>query len=744
MPLQVASLFGVLRLDDSDFKTGLKDAKTGLGGLTGNLQDVSKRVKAFGGGLQDVGGIMTTIGAPFLAFGGLAIKAFGEGEQAAAQLDAVLRSTGGAAGVTRDAVLDFASAMQKVTLFDDESITNAQSLMLTFTNIGSNVFPDATRAALDMSQAMGQDLKSSVIQIGKALNDPVEGLSALSRVGVTFTKQQEDQIKALVASGNAMEAQKMILAELNREFGGSAEAAGNTFVGSLVILKNRFGDLTETIGAQLVPDVQKVVGWLGSLIDRFDALSPEAKQTIINIGKVAAVIGALGPVVIGAGKAVSMIGTVIGILSGPIGLIGVVVGGLFLAFQSNFLGIRDLLQPIIDNVVGGFQTLIGVIGNFQNIIQGKGIGEAIASIINAFMQMLGLVENDKMSPAAQEMGNGIISAFLTVVTFIQNKVLPVLQSLANWFINDALPAVVGFVTGTVIPAIQSFFTFLGNAWAVVGPVLGNIANWFINDALPAIVGFVKDTVIPGVQDFINLLIGIWDAVSPALGDIFNWFMTTGLPAVRDFIVNTVIPGVQDFIDILQGIWTVISPGLESLRQWFVDTALPAIQTAIGDVQKVWGDLQKGLAELWDFVKPKLEPIIAWFRDTFQKVTDFIQPVLDFIGNIITQAGVALDQLRQLGGGAPQTVAGPQLPSGFQPTFGNVRDSGGQGMSGMPYLIGTGAQPELFVPSSSGTFYPNADQMLGSGITITGNVIVYANDPQDFMSKLQAEARRVGA
>jgi phage-related minor tail protein len=151
-------------------------------------------------------------------------------QQVQAQLNAVLKSTGGVAGITAIQVNAYAEVMSKVTMFDDEAIVSAQSMLLTFTNIGSSVFPSATSAVLDMSQALGQDLQSSAIMLGKALQNPIMGVTALRRVGVNFTEEQQELIKFLVESGQLEEAQALILKELKTEFGGSAEAAGKTFV----------------------------------------------------------------------------------------------------------------------------------------------------------------------------------------------------------------------------------------------------------------------------------------------------------------------------------------------------------------------------------------------------------------------------------------------------------------------------------------------------------------------------------
>jgi hypothetical protein len=98
------------------------------------------------------------MGAAVLAFGSKAVSAFSESEKVTAQLDAVLKSTGGSAGVTKQQVLGLADALSKVTPFDDEVILQGENLLLTFTNIGKNVFPRAIETALDLATALGEDV----------------------------------------------------------------------------------------------------------------------------------------------------------------------------------------------------------------------------------------------------------------------------------------------------------------------------------------------------------------------------------------------------------------------------------------------------------------------------------------------------------------------------------------------------------------------------------------------------------
>jgi hypothetical protein len=92
------------------------------------------------------------------------------------------------------------------------------------------------------------------------LNDPIKGITALQRVGVSFTKSQKDQIKTLVDSGKTLDAQKLILRELGKEFGGAAEASADPLQKLGVVIKN----LEEKIGLAFLPTLNKVADFIGN------------------------------------------------------------------------------------------------------------------------------------------------------------------------------------------------------------------------------------------------------------------------------------------------------------------------------------------------------------------------------------------------------------------------------------------------------------------------------------------------
>jgi hypothetical protein len=167
--VEVASLYGTLKLENTA-SDALKQFKGDMGEAHGGLMDIAK-------GALGLGGILTA------ALGGIGFGAMiheaAEAEKGMAQLNAVLKSTHGVAGVTSDMATDLANSLSKVTAYSDDAVLGAENILLTFTNIKADVFPGVTEMALNMSQALGQDVKSSAMQLGKALNDPINGATAL-------------------------------------------------------------------------------------------------------------------------------------------------------------------------------------------------------------------------------------------------------------------------------------------------------------------------------------------------------------------------------------------------------------------------------------------------------------------------------------------------------------------------------------------------------------------------------------
>ena len=207
-------------------------------------------------------------------------------EDALRQVEARIQATGGAAGVTTREMAELATSLQRVTTYGDEQSLEALGRLISFRGIGGAEIRAALPLVQDLATALGQDLNSAAIQLGKALNDPARGLTALSRSGTTFTAAQQDLILSLHETGREAEAQRLILDEVRRQYDGAARAARETLGGALDALRNAFMDLTEVQSSSTESLRQGIEGW-AQAVERVDVR--ELHASIAALGLAAAV-----------------------------------------------------------------------------------------------------------------------------------------------------------------------------------------------------------------------------------------------------------------------------------------------------------------------------------------------------------------------------------------------------------------------------------------------------------------------
>lgn len=198
-------------------------------------------------------------------------------EQEQAQLGAVLRSTGGAAGFTRDQLNSMASAMEKATTFSGGDINQAQTTLLAFAGVAGNEFTRALQSAADMATRTGKTVKDAAELIGRALDVPSEGLSSLSKQGFRFTDEQKKMALAMESTGDIAGAQGIILNSLEESYKGAAAAARDTFGGSLDALQNTISGLLTGEGS--LDSAKAAIEALNKTLS-----SPTTKTAVENLG----------------------------------------------------------------------------------------------------------------------------------------------------------------------------------------------------------------------------------------------------------------------------------------------------------------------------------------------------------------------------------------------------------------------------------------------------------------------------
>jgi hypothetical protein len=303
------------------------------------------------------------------AFGGFMIGAAKGAEDARIaneKLGSVLDTMG--FGSATDRVAAYAESLEKTVAIDADVIKGAQTQLGTFKNLAKTVnttggvFDRATVAVLDM-QAAGVGGANSAIALGKALEDPIKGITALAKSGVTFTEEEKEKIKALTESGQLLEAQDMILKAIEGQVGGTAAASASSFDK----MKFALAGVSDTFGDMLLPVI--------------DAIAPKLAQVSAwaqeNPGLMKLVVGAF------LGLTAAVIALNIAMSLNPITLIALAIAGiigLLVIAYARFKTFRDIVDGVFKGIKFGFNILKTYLETLLGVY--KGIFNGFASIWN--------------------------------------------------------------------------------------------------------------------------------------------------------------------------------------------------------------------------------------------------------------------------------------------------------------------------------------------------------------------------
>lgn len=609
----------------------------GLDAVKKDVDDLGQHAKDSGGGfnaLQEIAtGAMRAVGE---AITGFAMKGFDmlagavqdgiadaqRNAQIQAQTAQVIKSTGEAAGVTAQHVSDYASALSDAagkSLFGDDQIQQSTNLLLTFTNIKGATLDAATAISVDMAQALGGAPKDAAIQLGKALNDPLKGITALTRVGVTFSEEQKAQIQAMQEAGDTAGAQAVILAELNKEFGGSAAAAAAA-TGGWSEFNGRLGEAKEALGTALLPLLNSFAGVLN------DSVLPTIEDLAARVGPF---VEGLQPII---AAAQAMIGGLIASFQNTAPLSG------FTAASATLTTLwATQLQPALNEVWRVLQVQVMPILS--------DLATALFPLVGASVQVLAGFWTDILVPAIQ-----LLWSILT------NVVLPVIAALAAW-LKDNLPgaiqATADFFTNTLFPVLNKVYTFLQQN---VIPILQVVAQWLIQNvpvaiqkatdfwnnvlwpALNKIWLFIQDQVIPIIVQLVN---ETFTALNSAVQQVATYWTETLEPALRavwEFIdkyinpilrllADVVIAAVRVEVAALAALWnTVLLPAITAVYNFLNDKIIPIFKDL---VNTYIANLKKGFNDLSDFFNNTFLPKIT---AVYNFIYNYLAPILATMGS----------------------------------------------------------------------------------------------------------------
>lgn len=510
------------------------------------------------------------------------VKAGMDAQQAQAQLTQGLLSTHDASGETTQSLEDLAEKYSKVTTFSKTAIEQSEAISLTFTNIGKDVFPQATMAAEDLATRMGESLPSATLQLDKALGDPIKGYAQLQRVGVVFTAQQVEQIKAMSKAGDVAGAQKIILGELSKEFGGSAQAAGKTFAGQLQILSNQLEDTKEKVGMALLPVLNQLlalimplVGWLGNLVGNgLGLLSSFLTSTVIPaLSQLATVFGQTGKGVAPLQASFSQIATSLQAQIGPI-------------IQQAISWFRTGLMPAVQSLLPHLQQFGGVLLTDVVPVLAK-VGSAILSVDTILAGGL-LKEIEAILPTALKFAGVLLDNLGGAFKALMPLVLQVVSGAQQF---------AGFIAANVLPVIGQVYAFILSSLV---PILNTLFSVFKTDIIPILQTLwnnIQTNVIPAVEK-------IWDTIAskliPALEKLWAKISPILIPALQFLggLLKAVLTPILNTLGWVLG--NVVGPAISlviTIIGWLIDKIADAIG-AVGNIGDAFRALGQVAGAIW--------------------------------------------------------------------------------------------------------------------------------------------------
>lgn len=563
---------GELVMDDSRWKGPASRAPGELRGIGDEAHRSTGMLGGMGKAVGVLGAAMAAVGV--VDFLGDAIDEYQEARKVGAQTNAVIKSTGGVANVSAKQVGDLADSLSKKTAVDDEVIASGANMLLTFTRVrnevgdGNDILNQATKSALDMSKALGTDMTSAAMTVGKALNDPIAGLAALRRAGVQFTDEQEKSIKTMVEQGDVMGAQKAILAELTTQFGGSAEAQAT----GLDRLSVMWGNAKEKVGefAAKVIDagINAVPKLLGPLQDLGQKMKPIWDEMVGGVRAFGAAFEG------GAGD----------------------VGGSGFAGQLESLGGK--LRPIFDDLLASigpfFERVKGFLEENGPVFEQWGakiagvLSQVAAMWTSSFALIAAVVSvgvaiiTDMWDRFGSHLWQHIQTAFNTVVQVL-SAALQIIQGIFAFFTAvitgdwqgawDAILSIVDgvwdLILGVIKFAVNAVSTIIGAAVAWISAqwsFMWNAAFTLAEDVWDGITSVVSS----GVDAVISFVASLPGRVLGALGDLGSLLFSAGINLIEGMIRGILSMAgriAQSAADVVKGAvraaWDAIVPGSPS-------------------------------------------------------------------------------------------------------------------------------------------------------------------------------------
>jgi len=262
MTLQVGEVSIHIRADSTTLSADIARARRQLDdfdkSVTRNSSNMRGLTAAGAAAVGFLGGfvgslIASTINIDMLTLGvSKAVRSFAELELEQATYNGVLRATGLAAGRTAADIEELAEGIRQTTLATEGGVRSAAAKLLTFRSVTGETFDEALKLSQDLAAVGFGSITSAATMMGRALEDPIAGMTALRRAGIVFSTAQKEIIKDLIETGQQAKAMETLLSSVRQQVGGAGSSQGNTLAGAFNQASESLNNWFEIVGQGIV------------------------------------------------------------------------------------------------------------------------------------------------------------------------------------------------------------------------------------------------------------------------------------------------------------------------------------------------------------------------------------------------------------------------------------------------------------------------------------------------------------
>jgi phage-related protein len=569
-------------------------------------------------GFDALGGSMLKSLAPiaglFVAYEGIksvisaGISSADEWDSAQSQINNTIANGANATGLNTKQLEAMAEATSAGLPISQASQLAAEQILMTYNTLGKEVYPlvssQVANVATAMANTRGQtvasatDMTNAAKLLGKGFEDPATGMTALTRVGIKFSEQQTDQVKAMEAAGNLVGAQKQMYSDLSDIVAGKAAASADTYQGKVALLTVAFQNWSRVI----VTDVESALEKIGVVLVNVGVFIAKHQALVVAL---TIVLGILATVIT-ASVIVALVNMVVGFIAAQVAIIANTVATIALGVAN-----------------GVAAAAIGVAVAAQWLFNGAMEANPIAIIILAIIALIAVVvliatHWKQTTEIFQDGINFIKTIFNDVVNFIES----IWNDVVSFF-ETVVDSIVGFFQGvwdgivTVFDAVTGFFKKWG---------LDILAVIFLPFSIA--IGLI----IMNWKPISAFFTGIWNGIKAVFGAVSGFFVG---------IFQREVAGLEVLWNGVVAFFKAIWDGIVAVFTPVIGFFVGLFETEIKGIEIVWNDLVSFFGTVWNGIVAVFIPVISFISGIFQGAWNGIiaifTPIVNWFSSLFTNA-----------------------------------------------------------------------------------------------------------